>query len=859
VSKSNKVVKLNEQRKLKIARGNTVASGSVKNFSVSWAELKDRLSHTTVTAESFDDYMMLGETKQGRKRQDTIKDVGFIVAGHMAKGRRKKANISSVSLIMLDLDDAPADVENQLKARLGDITFFAYSTHKHCPEAPRARIVIPLLREVTVEEHEPVSRALANKLDMDWIDPTTHQASRAMHYPSTSSDGVFYKLEHEAITWADPDAILAEYDDWRDMTQWPTGPNENKELRLKADKAENPLTKKGVVGAFCRAYTIREAIEEFIPGVYEETMDGRYSYTAGSTANGAVTYDDKFLYSHHSTDPCGDILVNAFDVVRIHLYGDKDKHCSEGVRPTRRPSYKAFWEQLKNNPLVKAELLEAQLPDFGVGDGEFDDDDADLASLGLDDPDKKSQKVVAIEAKKALKQALTLNEYGKTDPSLGNLVSILDYDPTLRGCAAYNVLITKMVLIKDLPEANFDNKLGGMLWNDRHTILVKLYIERQYCIKVSVGLVDEALGVIARRNAFHPFRDYLRGLKWDGQFRLDTLLTDHLECEDNAYTRAAGAKWVIAAVARCFDPGTKFDHMLILEGPQGIGKSTFCETLLPNPEWFTDNLADIANKSAAENIQGKIIVEVGELNSLSGKSAETAKAFISRTEDRYRPAYAKYAEDFPRQCVFIGTTNRANYLKDATGNRRYWPIKAKPGTFQVFQLKQVRDQLWAEAVARYKSGETLYLEGAALKASQQEQFERLTEVPFVMEISGLINNPVQLRKPHSVIESGSGPDGEYFPGGFTEQGIDGNLYLSGITANGLKEMIPELREASNRRGGKFIISDAMGRTSGWVKAEKKERFCYGEISKRGGLKKRDAEYWYKRIGRLPTEDPPYSR
>jgi len=229
-------------------------------------------------------------------------------------------------------------------------------------------------------------------------------------------------------------------------------------------------------------------------------------------------------------------------------------------------------------------------------------------------------------------------------------------------------------------------------WTDHEDRLAADWLQKQG-ILVSVDVAGQAIQTAARDRPIHPVKSYLHGLKWDGVPRVDTWLSDYLGAENTGYARAVGSRWLLSAVARIFRPGAKADCCLILEGPQGIRKSTALKTLAG--EFFTDELADLGSKDAAMQTRGVWIIELSELDSLSHSEVARIKAFMSRTTDRFRPPYGMRLVESPRQCVFAGTVNHSTYLRDETGGRRFWPITC--GRIEVEALARDRDQLWAEA------------------------------------------------------------------------------------------------------------------------------------------------------------------
>jgi predicted P-loop ATPase len=233
-------------------------------------------------------------------------------------------------------------------------------------------------------------------------------------------------------------------------------------------------------------------------------------------------------------------------------------------------------------------------------------------------------------------------------------------------------------------------------WTDHEDRLAAEWLQRQG-ILVSVDVAGQAVQTAARDHPFHPVRTYLNGLQWDGVERVDRWLSTYLGADDTEYSRAVGSRWLISAVARIFRPGAKADCCLILEGPQGIRKSTALRTIAG--EYFTDELADLGSKDAAMQTRGVWIIELSELDNLSHAEVARIKAFMSRTTDRFRPPYGMRLVESPRQCVFAGTVNHGTYLRDETGGRRFWPVVC--GCIDIDTLARDRDQLWAETKIRF--------------------------------------------------------------------------------------------------------------------------------------------------------------
>ncbi len=315
------------------------------------------------------------------------------------------------------------------------------------------------------------------------------------------------------------------------------------------------------------------------------------------------------------------------------------------------------------------------------------------------------------------RSGLLLNDEGEPRPILANAIHALRHAPEWDGVLWHNEFATTTVARKPPPWAAGAPGWEDMPWSDRDDYLVAEWLQRQG-IMAPASVAGQGVETVARDRVFHPVREYLDGLVWDGTARLDRWLMTYLGVADTPYARAVGARWLSSAVARTYVPGAKADCVLILEGPQGIKKSSALMTLAE--PWFTDRLSDLGSKDAAMETKGVWIIEVAELDSMSRTEVGAIKAFISRTHDRFRPPYGKRLVDLPRQCVFAGSVNpEGGYLKDATGGRRFWPVLCR--TIDVERLRTDRDQLWAEARDRFRAGEPWWLESRELNAAAAEE------------------------------------------------------------------------------------------------------------------------------------------
>jgi len=302
---------------------------------------------------------------------------------------------------------------------------------------------------------------------------------------------------------------------------------------------------------------------------------------------------------------------------------------------------------------------------------------------------------------------LKLNPKGKTMAIPENLILIAENDPSLQ-TISYDVFSERFVAADDSP---FRPRKTQYL-NDASLADISRHIESRYGIRISVASMEERmLSIIQRLRAIHPVKDFINAEKWDGIPRVDTLLIDYLGAEDTQLNRAVTRKWMAAAVARIYEPGKKFDHVLTLAGPQGTGKSTLLATLAG--QWFSDTFSfSMDYRQQREAVRTKWIVEAAELSGLRKAEVEAAKAFISATEDSYRAAYAHTLDTHPRQCVLAATTNEEFFLRSLTGDRRWWVVDVKGNDSVAKWLPNLManvHQLWAEAYCLYINGEKLYL------------------------------------------------------------------------------------------------------------------------------------------------------
>lgn len=693
-------MKLRHDFTIDLATANSRMSKKWRNRHWQWSELLDRCKETRRTHETAAEY-----ARMSRDEQANIKDVGGFVGGYLSGGTRKTANVLSRSVATLDIDHGSLNVWEDFCMSFSCAAML-YSTHKYSEKTPRYRLCLPLSRPVTPAEYEPVCRKIASVLGMGLFDDTTYELPRLFYWPSTSKDAD-YVFEYQDGPAINVDEILSSYVDYRDVSAWPMSSREGDVIAHEIKKAGDPTEKPGLIGAFCRTYSIEDVIEKFLGEHYEATgFEGRYTYKHGSVAGGLVCYEGKFAFSHHETDPASKQLCNAFDLCRIHLYGDRD----EGNRATditRKPSYTAMQEFASKDGSVKMTLSRERR--MAASD--------DFADVEL--PEDYSDE---------WEEQLETSKSGAVQSTISNILLILENHPAFAGHITHDLFSGVNAVVGGLPW-NKDAKQ----WKDADDANLRLWLEKHYGITGKEKVAD-ALTATLTRHSYHPIRDYLNGLTWDGTPRLERLVIDYIGAEDNELTRTMTRKHFTAAVARVFEPGCKYDYCLVLTGPEGAGKSTLFSKM--GGQWFNDSITTTEGKEGMEQLRRAWIIEMGELAGIKRSEVENVKAFLSKKVDIYRAAYGRHTSDYPRQCVFCGTTNEALFLKGGTGNRRFWVIRIEPHLrkhrkWQI-ALDRDRDQLWAEAVHYYREGEKLYLneELEALARKRQQEFNDDVDDPL---------------------------------------------------------------------------------------------------------------------------------
>jgi predicted P-loop ATPase len=677
------------------------------------------------TNESMAEYEFMTEAQKGQ-----VKDGPSFVGGFIRGGRRVRGSIESRCLFTLDVDHANDGFIDMAQLMiLNGMAHVIYSTHSHRPEKPKYRIVGPASRDMSPDEYSAASRMLAFIVGMEYFDKTTFDVNRLMYLPSCSRDAnpVFIEGKGRLI---DVDHLLGMYADWKDMTQWHRHPAENGDsVKAHGKKLNDARDKTGIVGLFNRVYSLEEAMEKFIPGVYVSVpgYDDRWTYAAGTSTGGMRTYSDGHMYSEHQSDPANDGRChNAYDLVRIHMFGHMDVDVSKHTNELKYPSQSAMRDIAAADPLVRKLGIDETFGDWQEDtEDNSENDDGQSWMMQLEADRKDPTKIL---------------------PTSKNVNIIMKNGP-FKGVLAYDEFLNAEVIRKPLPwrELKRPNEEYEH-WLGSDDARLQNYFGMVYRIN-SKAVIMNAFTEVVHQNEFNPIKNYLLAQVWDGIPRLDLLFVHYLGADDNPYVRAATRKILVAAICRVFNPGCQFDYMLVLVGPQGVGKSTILHKM--GMRWFSDSLKNFDSKEAGEHLQSGWIFEFGELAQMKKAEVDEIKAFITKRSDKYRVAYDRIVSDFPRKCVFFGTTNNYNFLKDDTGNRRFWPVDVDPQKSTKSVFEDMNDyeigQIWAEALHYHRQGESLKLPPEIEEMAKGIQEMHMEEDPRVGMIAEYLDKPLPER------------------------------------------------------------------------------------------------------------------
>jgi predicted P-loop ATPase len=621
------------------------------------------------------------DTKKNDSRfANFIKDVGGYVGGTLKGSTRSSKNVLSRQLIALDLDEA--DDPLRIWSDICITYGCAAAMHStHSSTPQRPRIRVLIPLSAPVTPKEYTSITKAIVSAVG-----LGQVDEASFEPSRAMywpscpKDAKYLFELFDAAWLDPGMIL----------------DEAKAEELEAAVMEyDPRALTGTPGEFCKKYTVQEAIREFLSDVYEPVSEDRYKLIGANSVGGLVIYGQYCKSFHSNHDDVHGKYLNAYDLVRLKKFGHLDLSIGQGATEGQSTAAMLQWiEDNKLCPVVK------------------------------------------------WAEELAFDKKGNVSCTRDNIHKILQFDEELEGALHYNVFTQKLMVASDFPWIQLIDR-SDMQWNDSDLAGFRAWLETKYNLS-DLGRVDDAITNMQNSSAYHPVKEYLREVKWDGESRLDSFFIDFLNANDTPYVRSVTRKALIGAVARIMNPGCKHDHVLVLVGPQGCRKSSTLKML--GGQWYTDSLGGMQGKDAYEQLQGYWIVELSEMSAAKKADQEQIKLFISKQSDNYRAAYARYTIERPRQCAFFGSTNDEEFLKDPTGGRRFWPIKVDKIPVEKYnQLSELYvQQLWAEAVYAYDNGERWYLEEVQEAEARivQEQYRLKDERLSLIE--EFLDTPVPL-------------------------------------------------------------------------------------------------------------------
>lgn len=644
-----------------------------------WSEIVQRLRQVTRC-----EHTMLQYGSMTKQQRVAAKDVGFFIGGFVT-GRK----VAYRQLLALDVDEPTDATLANLRDWLGGHSYVIHSTHSSMPKQPRYRIVVPLTSALQADEYGALLCIVHQKFDIP-IDPATLDFGRIMFLPSIPKDAEYFFEEGQGEP-IDVHALLTSSGDWKNLSNIGVP---------KVAQVQHPKFKTGIIGAFCSKYTIREVLDLYLADVWKKEDNGRYTYINATTTHGGIIYEDTYLYSNHSTDPHLGHCHNAYDAVRLYKFGG-GKQGDAGMA-----------------------LLCEQLG-LRVDSGQ-------PHALTLEEMQDET-------AKEILKQGLQIDKNGVIVPCLKNAELILENDPDLRGVFAYDLFQEAPVLKKvpywrtgRIPVSREDCKDIEECdeIEDVDESYLRLHLETKYGLR-NDKIVDDALKIVEHKNSFHPVRDYLSSLVWDGVERLETIFIDCFGVQDSIYSREVGKKFFVGAVRRVFLPSSKMDYIPVLVSDEGFGKSKFIKRV--GKIWGSDTFYTFSgSKEAYEQLRGVWIVEIPEINGVQSKSTNSRKAFVTKGSDRYRSAYLKYTKTYKRQCVFIASSNDVIFLDDPSEDgRRWWGMMCNRRLVKIdFHSDEFLDlvnQYWAEAVHYYTQGVLPFLSDAAEEIARQMRVIHRTE------------------------------------------------------------------------------------------------------------------------------------
>lgn len=647
---------------------------------ISWEEILEWVDSPGDKKES-------GNYLLGTIRETTVRHRAGAVHRSCTNIHRRKNAIVSRSAIALDVDFPDKDFVSRVEM-LGDFTALIHTTFSSAPDELRYRVIIPTDRDMAPDEYILCATTIMKQLGEDQFDPGSGQPERYMFRPAAQREDWF-------SSWVIPgslasvDTLLKESEEFEDDLRDVPMPTFGRSKR-------DPFSLGGAIGAFNRAYQDLQLLIEEYQLPYEPAGDNRWHLIGSRSQAGMGLAAEGIIYSHHANDPAYGQACTAFDLARLHLYGELDEKVSGNTKVSELPSQKAMLELAGEDALVRQEMAKGDFDDI-IAANDFPRDELTAADLKLQVSRRPSD--------------------GQMKDVIGNWDLLMNGDPIF--CSLYfNELTMSVETTGPLPWRSDDRVEADPVFGEADRVEFQHYIEREYKIRPGGDRLAGMILAVANRRPSHPIRDYLESLEWDGEERLETSLPGVLP---TPYTRMVARKCLVAAVARIFEPGCKWDHTLILHGPEGLGKSMWINRM---SQGYTANLGRIGDKDTLLIAQRTWILTSDEGHSLRKSDADATKEFLTRQEDVFRMPFDRETRAHPRRFVIWGTTNDEVFLRQQEGNRRYLIVRCEePVDFESLTDQWI-DQVWAEAVHLYREGELLYFdaEESMIAAEARELF-----------------------------------------------------------------------------------------------------------------------------------------
>ena len=641
---------------------------------VTWGDLKEWMVNPATT-KACGNYV-LGTFAKSTVQHPTPKGQEPVPCTNL---HRTKTAVRTRGAVTLDVDHPSIGFEDTLELML-PYAAAVHTTFSSTAKEPRYRVIIPLDRPVAPDEYHTAASALMQLLGAHQFDLGSVQPERYMFKPAAGEPESYRQFIVEGEL-AKADVLLKDFR--ADLSDVPP-PRVGKNKR-------DPFAIEGTMGAFNRAYEdIGALIEEYnLP--YDPAGADRWQLTGASAAAGMGLVSPGLVFSHHANDPAYGTTCSAFDLVRLHLYSELDEEAKPGTPVNKLPSHKAMLETATTDARVVMELVGKDFTQELAATADAIEQDNWRLGLRLDP------------------------STGKPKDDILNWDLIAQNDPAFNALQ-YNELTMSIEIGHDLPWRKLEPGREVFGAGDRSALA--LYIERTYRIRPGRAYLDDMIADRALPRRVNPVRDYLQGLRWDGKPRVEECLPG---VAATPYTRLVARKTMVAAVARMMEPGIKWDHMLVLHGKEGLGKSRWVDVMARG---YSSGLGRIGDKDTLITMQRSWIMTADEAHSLKKADWDAQKEFITRTADIFRMPYDREALLHKRHCVIWGTTNDEVFLRRQEGNRRFLIVRCEDSVDEAKLTDDYVDQVWAEAVHLYRAGEQLWLtdEEGDMAAGERESF-----------------------------------------------------------------------------------------------------------------------------------------